>query len=339
MTRFTVFPRIALVGAALLLTSVSARAAEQVGVNAAVKGKVTIQSGATQAQQAEIKKPVFLGDEVNSEKKSALQVMLKDQSVFTVGPQCALTIDKFVYDPSNNNNQISANVKKGMFRFMSGKVSKSNPDDVAIDTPVASMGIRGTIVEGLVGAEAVAYAINAGIITAGSPVDSAGATLVILRGPGRANQGKDRRGLVTITSGGRTARLTNAGMGAFVPDANSAPIIINQVSDEMFEKFSEFLRTRPNLAAGYMPFNYDSVITAGVESGVLQPLDDLDNPLLSFDWPTDPGLIFEDGEFPCGPGNPNFPGCEALTPMDDMDDMNDMQDTDTIPENEDVLIP
>ncbi len=319
MTRLTVYPRIFLTTAALLLSTSGAYAAEQVGINAAVKGKVTIQSGASQAQQAEIKKPVFLGDEVNSERKSALQVLLKDQSVFTVGPQCALTIDKFVYDPSKNNNQISANVKKGMFRFMSGKVSKSNPDDVAINTPVASMGIRGTIVEGLVGAEAVAYAIDAGIITAATSTDQNGATLVMLRGPGRANTGNDRRGMIEITAGGRTARLNNAGMGAFVPDANSAPIVINQVSDEVFEKFSELLRTRPNMAQTYQPFTFDADIPAGESRGVLRPVDTTENPLSDFDWPTDPGITFEDGAFPCGPGNPNFPACESLLPMDDSD--------------------
>lgn len=297
---------------AILISAANAHAAaEQVGVNAAVKGNVTIQSGAEQAQQAQIKEPVFLGDEVNSERKSALQVLLKDQSVFTVGPLCALTIDKFVYDPSKNNNQLSANVKKGMFRFMSGKVSKSNPDSVGIKTPVASMGIRGTIVEGLVGPDAITYAQSMGLISASTQVDLTGATFVVLRGPGAANRGKDRRGLIEIESGGKTARLTRSGMGAFVPNANAEPIIIAQVSDAVFEDFSALLRTRPNAGPGYAPFSYDADIRTGVSVGGLRPLSPVDNPLIDFDWPTDPGINYDPGEFPCDPGNPNFGSCSG----------------------------
>ncbi len=324
MTRLISFPsvfsKVTLTFTAVLLTTSAAfSATEQVGINAAVKGNVTIQSGAAQAQQAEIKAPVFLGDEVNSKKKSALQVLLKDQSVFTVGPQCALTIDKFVYDPAKNNNQISANVKQGMFRFMSGKVSKSNPNNVSVDTPVASMGIRGTIVEGLVGADAVAYAVDAGIITAGTPVDLSGATLVILRGPGKANSGNDRRGMISVTSGGRTVDLRNAGMGAFVPDANTAPIVIKQIPAEIFEKFSSLLRTRPTAGGTYKPFSFDSGYIAGNAPSVPHETGDDENPLIDLDWPSDPGDLFEAGEFACYPGNPNYPACDV---MDDMTDEN-----------------
>ena len=314
MTRSKSFLAAAACTAALFLGATGAQAAEQVGVNAAVKGNVTIQSGAEQAQQAQIKEPVFLGDEVNSERKSALQVLLKDQSVFTVGPQCALTIDKFVYDPSKNNNQISANVKKGMFRFMSGKVSKTNPDSVGIKTPVASMGIRGTIVEGLVGGDAVAYARSMGLVSPSTQIDLNGATFVILRGPGAANQGKDPRGLIEIKSGGKTARLTKSGLGAFVPNANAEPIIITQVSDAVFEDFSALLRTRPNAGPGYAPFSYDSDIRSGVSKGALKSLETVDNPLVDFDWPTDPGIDYAPGEFPCDAGNPNFGICDPVTP-------------------------
>ena len=127
----------------------------EVGRNSAVKGKVNIKSvDETTSRQALIKEPVYLGDNVNSHIGSSLQVLLKDKSTFTVGPQCDMKIDKFVYDPAKDNNSLSAKVKKGMFRFTSGNVSKTNPDEITVTTPTATMGIRGTMVEVLVGPEA-----------------------------------------------------------------------------------------------------------------------------------------------------------------------------------------
>jgi len=102
----------------------------EVGRNSAVKGQVKIKSvDESDSRQAVVKEPVYLGDSVNSYVGSSLQVLLKDKSTFTVGPQCDMKIDKFVYDPEKNTNSISARVKKGMFRFTSGNISKTNPDE------------------------------------------------------------------------------------------------------------------------------------------------------------------------------------------------------------------
>jgi len=115
----------------------------EVGRNSAVKGQVSIKSITDEIErQAVVKEPVFLGDRVNSRIGASLQVLLKDNSTFTVGPQCDMVIDEFVYDPNKKTNSLSAKVKKGMFRFTSGNISKSNPDQINVTTPTATMGIR-----------------------------------------------------------------------------------------------------------------------------------------------------------------------------------------------------
>ena len=127
--------------AMLSINTTSWAAGEIIGINSAVKGDVSVQSsGQASALQASLKDPIRIGDEINSRHLSSLQVLLKDQTVFTVGADCLLTIDKFVYDPQKNQNAMTANVAKGMFRFMSGNISKSGAEAVQIDTPVASMG-------------------------------------------------------------------------------------------------------------------------------------------------------------------------------------------------------
>jgi len=268
---------------AVLSTASSAYAAgEVIGINAAVKGDVTIQTGAEEAKQAMVKDPLHIGDEVNSAQLSTMQLLLKDQTIFTIGPDCVLTIDKFIYDPDNNSSILSANVAKGMFRFMSGNISKSGPDSVSINTPVASMGVRGTIVEALIGAEAIAFARQAGVLAPNAKADADGATLFVLRGPGARNEGKNTRGEVKISSGGGSVVLRKSGLATFVANKNSRPSDPFMIAESIFEVFNQRLRSAPTGGPSFKPFELSPYRK--------KPLDRLDFP--SFD--LDPHVIDPD---------------------------------------------
>ncbi len=297
----------------LLTFAPYAFAVDEIGINSAVKGDVTVQSGEQAAKQAIIKDPIFLGDEVNSAHKSSLQVLLKDQTVFTVGPDCQLTIDKYIYDPDKNSNSLGATVKKGMFRFMSGNISKSGPESVTIDTPVASMGIRGTMVEGLVGAEAIAFARRAGLIPSGTKIDMDGATLFVLRGPGKRSRARNRKGEISVTSGGHTVTTRRSGYAIFVGAANMAPTKPFRLDADIFDVFNQRLRTEPTGGASFKPFELDPFLTEGSDD---RPADD--NPLVGddrdnvpdpgdvFDWPSgDDIAVVPD----CTPNNVDYPNC------------------------------
>lgn len=228
---------------------------DTIGVNSAVKGDVTIQSGEQSAIQAEIKEPVYLGDVVNAAQVSSLQVLLLDQTVFTVGPETLLTINEFVYDPNKNNNSMKANIQKGVFRFMSGGISKTNSADISVDTPVASMGVRGTIVEGLIGMEAIDIARGAGVLPAGASADIDGATLFVLRGPGLRNTSINRAGEIAITSAGVTKTTNESGMAIFVRDRNTPPSDPFELPILDYLVFQNALRTQPTSPDSYEPFN------------------------------------------------------------------------------------
>ena len=49
---------------------------------------------------------------------------------------------EFVYDPNSKANSTLLSLTKGTFTFVAGKIAKSG--DMKVDTPVATMGIRGT---------------------------------------------------------------------------------------------------------------------------------------------------------------------------------------------------
>jgi hypothetical protein len=53
-----------------------------------------------------------------------------------------MVLNEFVYDPNGKSNSTFFSLTKGTFTFVAGKVAKTG--DMKIDTPVATMGIRGT---------------------------------------------------------------------------------------------------------------------------------------------------------------------------------------------------
>ena len=46
----------------------------------------------------------------------------------TVGEDTELTIDDFVYDPKTNNGNFVTDIKSGIVKTISGKISEKNPD-------------------------------------------------------------------------------------------------------------------------------------------------------------------------------------------------------------------
>lgn len=273
-----------------------------VGRNSAVLGTVTIASMGEDARPAVVKDDVRLGDLVASQASSKLQVLLLDETVFTVGESAELTIDEFVYNPNSNNNKMTASVKKGMFRFMSGKVGASNPENVAINTPIASLGIRGTIVEGLVGAEALAAGEQMGLVDPSAATDADNAVLFVLRGPGPNNVGDDRRGLIDVDLPTGTFTVDEPGQAVFLQSLDADPEIF-ALSDAGFGVFSGAARTVPVSNQSFGSFTPpdndlggDTDDGTGFEPDPLPLVDDVVDPLIDIEIPEEDPF-----DNPCGP--------------------------------------
>jgi hypothetical protein len=71
-----------------------------------------------------------------------LGVTFEDGTTFTLSTSARMVLNEFVYDPKGKSNSTLFSLTKGTFTFVAGKVAKTG--DMKIDTPVATMGIRGT---------------------------------------------------------------------------------------------------------------------------------------------------------------------------------------------------
>lgn len=248
---------------ALLIAAPSVAQNAAIGVNAAIKNQVSMKTAADPAARpAVLRESVHLGDAISSGPASALQVLLRDRSVFTVGANARMTIDRFVYDPARATGDVAASVAKGAFRFMSGRGLARGGGAAAVRTPVASIGVRGTILEGVVGEDALATAAGeAGVPPGGDPET---ATLIVLRGPGRRTDGLDRPGAIDVTAGGVTVTIDRPGYAVLVPGPGQPPIGPFLLSNAAFERMSALLRGSPTGGADDGPIE---VAAAGVASG------------------------------------------------------------------------
>ena len=113
-----------------------------------------------------------------------------------------------------------------------------------MSTPSATIGIRGTIFEGVVGADAIALAQLGGINTNGANAN--GASLIILRGPGAKSNSLDKPGSITVSTAGGSSNLFSSNYAVFDPGNGNPPSKPFKVTPEMQDYMDFFLRSTPN---------------------------------------------------------------------------------------------
>ena len=180
----------------------------QAGVAAAVKGDVKATTPPDKAPHAlKSGDKVFMGDKIETGVDGQLQVLLMDETVFTLGPSSAITVDEFIFDPKNDDGKVKASMVKGIFRVVSGKVAHKKPENMSVDLPAGAIGFRGTNVAGIIDGQK---------------------TTVVLLGP----VGVGRIFVTNIVNGEVVAVDVNeAGFATIVDGPNSAPVPVFQVSE------------------------------------------------------------------------------------------------------------
>jgi hypothetical protein len=95
-----------------------------------------------QAGGAKVGDSVYLGDVVSTGSDGRVGITFTDGTAFDLSPNARMVMNEFIYDPNGKSNSSLLSLTKGTFTFVAGKVAKSG--DMKVNTPVATMGIRGT---------------------------------------------------------------------------------------------------------------------------------------------------------------------------------------------------
>jgi hypothetical protein len=85
-----------------------------------------------------------MNDTVNTT-KGKVGITFQDNTKVEVNENSKLLIDDFVYDPKNKDaGKLGMKVALGTVRYASGQIAHNDPSKVAINTPSATIGVRGT---------------------------------------------------------------------------------------------------------------------------------------------------------------------------------------------------
>jgi hypothetical protein len=87
---------------------------------------------------------VFSNELVRTGDGGVARLLFLDNTDLAVGPKSEVLLDKFVYDPKGSVGSLIVQVGRGAFRFVTGKQDHNN---YSINTPYATLGVRGTIFE------------------------------------------------------------------------------------------------------------------------------------------------------------------------------------------------
>lgn len=91
---------------------------------------------------------VFQGDVLQTPKGASVGLVFMDGTTLGLGSNGRMVLDKMVYDADTHSGKSAFSLIQGTFSFVSGQIAKSSPDAALIRTPVATIGIRGTMVAG-----------------------------------------------------------------------------------------------------------------------------------------------------------------------------------------------
>ena len=85
---------------------------------------------------------VYKSDVIQTGTNSAVGISFPDGTALNLVANTRMALNEYSYDPNSTSNIALFSLVEGTFSFVAGKVAHSG--DMKIDTPVATMGIRGT---------------------------------------------------------------------------------------------------------------------------------------------------------------------------------------------------
>ena len=83
------------------------------------------------------------GDILVTQKRSRVQVMLKDSTVITIGANSSFSFLEYSFD-GTKNSKVTMRANRGFFRSVTGKIGQVAPARFKVKTASATIGIRGT---------------------------------------------------------------------------------------------------------------------------------------------------------------------------------------------------
>ncbi len=206
----------------IFMISTSVFAEEKLTIEKQLVGIVGAISGTVKTETRELKAgdKIYLNETIVAGAGSGTQILLLDQSTFTIGEDSEVVMDTFIFDPATNDGKIVASVKQGSLKVISGLISKKNPDSLTVEVPEGTLGSRGTEFQTIV---------------------SKGKTDTLLIGPGKNNTLGMRPGAVLVGNNLGSTLLDNPYSMASMTKGK-APGQAKKITKNQLKKFNKKMK-------------------------------------------------------------------------------------------------
>ena len=129
--------------AATLVAIASVAAAAEIGQIKVAKGQVSVErKGETLAATVGLR--LEAADVVKTGTDGSVGITMSDNSLLSAGPNSALALERFEFDPTTSQGRFDAQLQRGTLSVISGRIAKQSPQAMTVRTPSAALAVRGT---------------------------------------------------------------------------------------------------------------------------------------------------------------------------------------------------
>ncbi len=153
---------------ALLIFSLPAWAVAPIGQVIVASGEVVALQADGVARPLQRKSDFYTGELLKTGANSRAQLRFIDGALMSLRPATEFRVDSHSFDATaKGNNNIAATLVKGGLRTITGLIVKENPSSYKLTTPLATIGVRGTDLEVVLGDTGLTVAFwgGAGTVT------------------------------------------------------------------------------------------------------------------------------------------------------------------------------
>jgi hypothetical protein len=134
---------ILLAAMSVLAQGVPAAALETIGTVRSSSGTATVTRGG-HVLQASAGTKLLAGDTLTTGSGASMGVILRDNSTLSLGPKNRIVIETFLFSPYEGKFGMLARITRGTMAYLSGLIGKLAPGSARFETPMTTIGIRGT---------------------------------------------------------------------------------------------------------------------------------------------------------------------------------------------------
>lgn len=87
---------------------------------------------------------LLVSDRVVTAPGASAAIVFEDGTLLTLGSGADILVRDYVFEPKNGKFSFSLYLAKGSAIYESGKIGKMSPQSVKVETPRATVGVRGT---------------------------------------------------------------------------------------------------------------------------------------------------------------------------------------------------